>query len=163
MLEQAFESTLKFHLDAKPNGQSLSLKCISILTASNILRLNAIIPYKNNMPLVTMGIMDAGCNKKVVVDAILDFASTMTIIPTYIANEMNLAFAGSDETATGAGIIDIPYYEVSIEVFERTHDNVHVGCLDLPERTPAKALLGRNILDNYKICLDGKRKQIEVC
>jgi hypothetical protein len=121
-----------------------------------------IIPYKNNLPLVCVGLIDAGSNKKIVVDAHLDFASSKTIIPTYIANEMNLSFAGSDETVTGAGIIYIPYYEVSIEVFSRTYDNVHVGCLDLPERTPAKALLGRDILDNYRICLDGMRKEIRV-
>ena len=118
--------------------------------------------YKNNMPLVSMGIIDAGSNKKIVVDAHLDFASSKTIRPTYIANEMNLKFAGSDETVTGAGIIHIPYYEVTIEVFGRLHESVHVGCLDLPERTPARALLGRDILDNYRICLDGRRKEIRV-
>ena len=122
-----------------------------------------IIPYKDNLPLVCVGLIDAGSNKKIVVDAHLDFASSKTIIPTFIANEMNLSFAGSDETVTGAGIIYIPYYEVSIEVFGRIYDNVHVGCLDLPERTPAKALLGRDILDNYRICLDGMRKEIRVC
>jgi hypothetical protein len=118
--------------------------------------------YKNNLPLVSIGIIDAGSNKKIVVDAHLDFASSKTIIPTYIANEMNLTFAGSDETVTGAGIIFIPYYEVSIEVFGKLHDSVHVGCLDLPERTPAKALLGRDILDNYRVCLDGRKKEIKV-
>jgi len=118
--------------------------------------------YKNNLPLVSIGIIDAGSNKKIVVDAHLDFASSKTIIPTYIANEMNLTFAGSDETVTGAGIIFIPYYEVSIEVFGKLHDTIHVGCLDLPERTPAKALLGRDILDNYRVCLDGRRKEIKV-
>jgi hypothetical protein len=122
-----------------------------------------IIPYKNDLPLVCVGLIDAGSNKKIVVDAHLDFASSKTIIPTYIANEMNLSFAGSDETVTGAGIIYIPYYEVSIEVFGRTYDNIHVGCLDLPERTPAKALLGRDILDDYRICLDGMKKEIRVC
>jgi hypothetical protein len=120
------------------------------------------IQYKNNLPLVSMAIIDAGSNKKIVVDAHLDFASSKTIIPTYIANEMNLSFAGSDETVTGAGIIQIPYYEVSIEVFGKLYDNMHVGCLDLPERTPATALLGRDILDDYKICLDGRRKEIKV-
>jgi hypothetical protein len=120
------------------------------------------IQYKDNLPLVCVGIIDAGSNKKIVVDAHLDFASSKTIIPTYIANEMNLSFAGSDETVTGAGIIYIPYYEVSIEVFGKIYDNIHVGCLDLPERTPAKALLGRDILDNYRICLDGIRKEIRV-
>jgi hypothetical protein len=120
------------------------------------------LPYKNNMPIVSIGIIDAGSNKKIVVDAHLDFASSKTIIPTYIANELNLTFAGSDETVTGAGIIQIPYYEVSIEVFGNLQDNTHVGCLDLPERTPARALLGRDILDNYRICLDGRRKEIKV-
>ena len=121
------------------------------------------IQYKNNLPLVCVGIIDAGSNKKIVVDAHLDFASSKTIIPTYIANDMNLSFAGSDETATGAGIIYIPYYEVSIEIFGKTYDNIHVGCLDLPDQTPAKALVGRDILDNYRICLDGLRKEIRVC
>jgi hypothetical protein len=110
-----------------------------------------------------VGIIDAGSNKKIVVDAHLDFASSKTIIPTFIANEMNLSFAGSDETATGAGIIHIPYYEVSIEIFNDTYEYIHVGCLDLPERTPAKALVGRDILDNYSICLDGIRREIRVC
>jgi hypothetical protein len=122
-----------------------------------------IIPYKNDLPLVCVGLIDAGSNKKIIVDAHLDFASSKTIIPTYVANEMNLSFAGSDETVTGAGIIYIPYYEVSIEVFGTIYDNIHVGCLDLPERTPAKALLGRDILDNYRICLDGIKKEIRVC
>ncbi len=120
------------------------------------------IQYKNNMPLVCVGLIDAGSNKKIVVDAHLDFASSKTIIPTYIANEMNLSFAGSDETATGAGIIHIPYYEVSIEIFGKIYDSVHVGCLDLPERTPAKALVGRDILDDYRICLDGIKKEMRV-
>jgi hypothetical protein len=120
------------------------------------------IHYKNNLPVVGIGIIDAGSNKKIVIDAHLDFASSKTIIPTHIANDMNLSFAGSDETVTGAGIIHIPYYEVSIEVFGELHESVHVGCLDLPEGTPAKALLGRDILDNYQICLDGRRKEIKV-
>lgn len=121
------------------------------------------IQYKNNLPMVSMRIIDAGSNKKIIVDAHLDFASSKTIIPTYIANEMNLSFAGSDETVTGAGIIHIPYYEVSIEIFGKTYENMHVGCLDLPEKTPATALIGRDLLDNYRICLDGKRKEITVC
>lgn len=124
---------------------------------------NFTIQYKNNLPLVSMAVIDAGSNKKIVIDAHLDFASSKTIIPTFIANEMNLSFAGSDETVTGAGIIHIPYYEVSIEIFGKLYDNMHVGCLDLPERTPATALLGRDILDNYRICLDGRRKEIKVC
>ncbi len=69
------------------------------------------------MPLVSMGIIDAGSNKKIVLDAHLDFASSKTINPAYIANQLNLTFAGSNGTVTGAGIIQIPYYDVCIEVF----------------------------------------------
>ena len=121
-----------------------------------------LVEYKNNLPLVSMGIIDAGSNKRIVVDAHLDFASSKTIMPTFIANEMNLSFAGSDETVTGAGIIHVPYYEVKIEVFGRMHETIHVGCIDFPERTPARALLGRDILDCYRICLDGRKKEIQV-
>lgn len=120
------------------------------------------IQYKNNLPLVRMAVIDAGSNKRIDIDAHLDFASSKTIIPTFIANEMNLSYAGSDETVTGAGIIHIPYYEVSIEIFGKLHENIHIGCLDLPERTPATALLGRDVLDNYRICLDGIKKEIKV-
>lgn len=52
---------------------------------------------------------------------------------------------------------------MSIELFGKLYDNMHVGCLDLPERTPATALVGRDLLDNHRICLDGKRKEITVC
>jgi hypothetical protein len=38
-----------------------------------------------------------------------------------------------------------------------------VGCLDLPERTPATTLIGRDLLDHFRICLDGRRKEISVC
>ena len=55
-----------------------------------------IIRYKNDLPLVCVGLIDAGSNKKIIVDAHLDFASSKTIIPTFIANEMNLSFAGSE-------------------------------------------------------------------
>jgi hypothetical protein len=121
------------------------------------------IQYKNNLPLVSMAIIDAGSNKRMVVDAHLDFASSKTIIPTYIANELNLRFAGSDETVTGGGVVQVPYYEVSIEVFGRIHENIHIGSLDFPERTPARALVGRDILDNYRICLDGRKKEMSIC
>jgi hypothetical protein len=134
------------------------------------------IPYKNNLPLVSIGIMPSGSSnsagdilsilgnrrKKIVIETHLDFAASQTIVPTYVARELDLPLIGNEEIVTGAGMISMPYYNVCVEFFGTTFDNVFVGCIDFPELTPARALLGRDVLDNYKICLDGKRKTIEV-
>ncbi len=63
--------------------------------------------------------------------------------------------------ATGAGLILMPGYEATVKVFERKRSML-VGCLDLPKETPIRALLGRDILDNFEICLNGKIKEIIV-
>jgi hypothetical protein len=139
-------------------------------------KVSIVIPYKNNLPLVSIGIMSGGKSnsvgnilsilsnrrKKIVVETHLDFAASQTIVPTYVAKELNLPLIGNEEIVTGAGMISMPYYDACIEFLDTTFDNVFVGCIDFPELTPARSLLGRDILDNYKICLDGKRKTIEV-
>lgn len=138
----------------------------------------ATIPYKNNLPLVNIGIMPSeskskspagnilsilgSSRRKIVIETHLDFAASQTIVPTYIARELDLPLIGNEEIVTGAGMISMPYYNACVEFFGTTFDDVFIGCIDFPELTPARALLGRDVLDNYKICLDGKRKIIEV-
>ena len=72
-----------------------------------------------------------------------------------------LKFAGFESVATGAGVILMPEYEAVVEAFDKKH-SVLVGCLDLPKETPIKALLGRDILDNFEICLNGKKREMVV-
>ena len=116
------------------------------------------IPYKNNLPVATIKIIGKRTHE---IDAHLDFAASKTIIPPSVAEEVKLKFAGFERVATGAGVILMPEYEAVVEAFEKKH-NILVGSLDLPKETPIKALIGRDILDNFEICLNGKEKEIIV-
>ncbi|MCP8322529.1 MAG: hypothetical protein H3Z52_16555 [archaeon] len=57
--------------------------------------------------------------------------------------------------------IIMPLHKANVKVFERVF-SIHIACLDLPKESPIQALLGRDILDNFKVCLDGKKKKVEV-
>ena len=114
--------------------------------------------YKDNLPVVTINVKGKSVKS---VDAHLDFAYSMTIISSRMSKELQLAFAGFERTATGGGMIVMPTYEAIIEVFGESCQ-IPVGCLDLPEDTPIKALLGRDILDEHRACLNGKKGIIEV-
>jgi predicted aspartyl protease len=116
------------------------------------------IPYRNNLPLVDIKIVGKDSEE---VEAHLDFAASKTIIPSAVADALGLKFVGFEKIATGSGVILMPEYEAAVEVFNKKHE-MFVGCLDLPKETPIKALLGRDILDNYEICLNGKTKEIVV-
>jgi len=116
------------------------------------------IPYKNNLPVSTLKILGKTSRE---VEAHIDFAASKTIIPPYVAEELGLKFAGFESVATGAGVILLPEYEAVVEAFDERH-RILVGCLELPRESPIEALIGRDILDEYKICLNGKTREIEV-
>ncbi|MCP8309377.1 MAG: hypothetical protein H3Z53_04200 [archaeon] len=115
-------------------------------------------PYKNNLPVTNIQIVGKTSKE---VEAHIDFAASKTIIPPSIAEELELKFAGFESVATGAGVILMSDYETIVEVFGKKH-RILVGCLDLPKETPIKALIGRDILDEYKVCLNGKSREVEV-
>ncbi|MFQ6134226.1 MAG: hypothetical protein ACE5KU_00225 [Nitrososphaerales archaeon] len=116
------------------------------------------IPYKNNLPVAKIRILGKTSYE---VEAHIDFAASKTIIPTSVADDLKLKFAGFESVATGAGVIFMPEYEAIVEAFNERHE-ILVGCLNLPKETPIKALIGRDILDGYKVCLNGKSKEVEV-
>lgn len=116
------------------------------------------IPYRNNLPLVDIRIIGKHAEN---VEAHLDFAASKTIIPSSVADELGLKFVGYEKIATGAGVIIMPEYEAAVEVFNMKHE-IFVGCIDLPKETQIRALLGRDILDSYEVCLNGKAREIMV-
>lgn len=116
------------------------------------------IPYKNNLPVATIKIIGKTSHE---IEAHIDFAASKTIIPTSVAEELELKFAGFESVATGAGVILMPEYEAVVEAFDKRYI-ILVGCLDLPKEAPIKALLGRDVLDDFEICLNGKNKEIIV-
>jgi predicted aspartyl protease len=116
------------------------------------------ITYRNNLPLVTIKVLG---QRKRDIEAHIDFAASRTTIPAHIAEELELQRGVEATVATAGGVVSMPEYKAVIEAFGRRHD-VLVGGIDLPEESPIRALIGRDILDNYKVCLNGKTKEIEV-
>jgi len=116
------------------------------------------IPYKDNLPVVKIRIIGKTSRE---LEAHIDFAASKTIIPPSLAEELELRLAGFAKIATGAGIISVSEYVAVVEAFEKRH-MIHVGCLDLPEEISIRALIGRDILDRYKVCLNGKKKEVEI-
>lgn len=91
----------------------------------------------------------------------LDFAASKTLIPSNAADELNLAFQAFVPVATGGGTILMPLFRATITAFGKTFD-IHVACFDLPKESPIQALLGRDILDSFEICMNGKTKEITI-
>ncbi|MGQ9468627.1 MAG: hypothetical protein ACUVTD_02185 [Nitrososphaerales archaeon] len=115
--------------------------------------------YKENMPIVKITIISDKGRKEF--DANIDFATTKTLVPSSVSEELHLEFKGFISVATGSGIILMPLYKDNVKVFERVF-SIYIACSDLPRESPIQALLGRDILDDFKVCLDGKKKEVEV-
>src|SRR3972149_9779295 len=109
------------------------------------------VPYKDNLPIVKIRIVGQGSLE---IDSPVDFASSKTIIPDRVVEELKLDFAVFDVAATAGGVISMSTYKARVQVFGRNFDLL-VGSLDLPSDTPITSLLGRDILDEFKVCLDG--------
>ena len=114
--------------------------------------------YKDNLPIVKIKVIG---NKEIDIDSHIDFASSKTIIPISMAEEIGLRFSGYDDVATGGGVVALPTFEAKVEAFGKRYDLV-IGSLDLPDAIPIRSLLDRDVLDMHKVCLNGKRKEIEV-
>jgi hypothetical protein len=117
-----------------------------------------LLKYTDNMPIVKISVSG---EREEEFDAYIDFAASKTIIPSDAAVKLGLRFAEYTPIATGAGVILLPLYVAKVKAFRRTFD-IRVGSLNLPKEVGVRALLGRDVLDSFKICLNGKRKEIEV-
>ncbi len=114
--------------------------------------------YIDGMPIVKISVSG---EREEDLNAHIDFAASKTIIPSNTAEKLGLRFAEYTPIATGAGVILLPLHAAKITAFGKTFD-IRVGTLDLPKEGGVRALLGRDVLDSFKICLNGKRREIEV-
>lgn len=116
------------------------------------------IAYRNNLPLVNIKVLGKG-NRDI--EAHIDFAASRTTIPAHIAEELQLQRGVEATVATAGGVVSMPEYRAVIEAFGKRYAML-VGGLDLPRESPIQALVGRDILDKYRVCLNGKTREIEV-
>ena len=117
------------------------------------------VSYRNCMPLLKMKIK--GLRGEMEYDAYLDTGAGRTLIPEKDAKKLGLTYAGDTTVITGTGKDNIKLYRAHIE-FLSEEFNILVFGRDLPEQAQIKAMIGRDILDKYKIRFDGTRKEIEI-
>lgn len=117
------------------------------------------ISYRNGMPLLKVKIK--GSRGEIEYDAYLDTGAGRTLIPEKDAEKLGLTYAGDTTVITGTGKDTVKLYRAQIEFLSEEFKILVFG-RDLPEQAQIKAMIGRDILDKYKILFDGARKEIEI-
>lgn len=115
--------------------------------------------YIDDMPLVPIRVISE--KGRIKLSAHIDFAATKTLVPSEVAEKLGLEFAEFVPVATGGGTILMPLYLARLDVFGKLFE-LSVACFDLPKESSIQALLGRDILDGFNICLNGPTKEITV-
>jgi len=116
------------------------------------------IAYKdNNNPLVTIRVKGI---KEVDLEAYVDSGATMSLIPRSVAGKLELEHVGETSVITGKGKSTLMLYRATVGFLGRDFELMVAG-QDLPKQSPIKALLGRDIMDNFKVCFDGRKKELE--
>jgi len=74
---------------------------------------------------------------------------------------LGLTYAGDTTIITGTGKDSIKLYRATVSFLDRKFSILVFG-RDLPEQALVKAMIGRDILDNYKVCFDSVRGEVEI-
>ncbi len=93
--------------------------------------------------------------------AIVDTGAGRTLIPEGDAIELGLPYVGDAPVITGSGKDTIKVFMATITFLGREF-YIPIYGRDVPEQAVIKAVVGRDILDNFKICFNGRAKEIEI-
>ena len=94
-------------------------------------------------------------------DAYLDTGATKTLIPESDAKQLGLKYSGDIMIITASGEDVFHLYEAEVEFLGKKFSILVLG-KDLPKTTAIRSIIGRDILDNFKVCFNGKSKSIEI-
>jgi len=111
------------------------------------------------MPIVRIRVKGLKGEKEY--EAYLDTGASKCLVPEKDAEEIGLPYAGDMEIITGTGKDYIKLYKAIVKFLNKEYTILIFG-KNLPEQAAIKAIVGRDILDNYKICFNGKAKEIEI-
>lgn len=117
------------------------------------------IKYREGNP--TINIRVKGPEGKAEYKAYLDTGAGRTLIPERDAVKLGLEYVGATEIITGSGKDYIKLYRATITFLNKEFSVLVLG-KDLPEQAVVKAIVGRDILDAYRACFDGIKKEIEI-
>lgn len=113
--------------------------------------------YEDDSPLMPIEVI--GKTSSYATKAYIDTGATTVVVPEYLYDEIGLMPLGTTTVLTVGGIIAEKIYLGKVRVLEKEFEAAII-CRDLPG--PIKSLVGREILDNYKVCLDGLRKIVSL-
>jgi predicted aspartyl protease len=115
--------------------------------------------YKNNMPVMKLKVFGPKGMKEY--DAYLDTGAGRSLIPEKDAIDLGLPYAGDTTIITGTGKDSIKLYRAKVSFLNRKFLILVFG-RDLPEQALVKAMIGRDVLDNFKVCFDSIRREVEI-
>lgn len=117
------------------------------------------VPYADGMP--KMKIKVRGLRGEKEYDAYLDTGAGRTLIPESDAIELGLSHVGDTTIITGTGKDTIRLYHATVIFLDREFSLLVFG-RDLPKQALVNSMIGRDILDHYKIGFNGIAEEIEV-
>lgn len=118
-----------------------------------------IVKYENGLPLMEFTII--GNKISNTYKGYLDTGSTTTSIPKKDAVELDLEYAGQTYRVTSAGLHIFDLYKAKVSFVQKEYELIVIG-LELHDKFPFKALIGRDLLDHYKTCFDGVKRELTI-
>lgn len=115
------------------------------------------IAYKDDNPVVSIKVKGV---TEVELEAYVDSGAGVSLIPRSVAREIGLEYFGETPVITGKGKSTLELYRAVIG-FNGRDFKLIIAAQDLPEQSPIKALLGRDIMDEFKVCFDGRGKELK--
>jgi len=115
------------------------------------------VAYKYNNPIVTIKVKGV---TEVDLEAYVDSGAGISLIPRSVARKLGLEGVGEISVITGKGKSTLKIYRAIIGSHGEEFGVIVAG-QDLPKQSPIRALLGRDIMDKFKVCFDGKRKELK--
>ncbi|MEM1538766.1 MAG: hypothetical protein QXD44_08305 [Candidatus Nezhaarchaeales archaeon] len=116
------------------------------------------IAYKDNNPMVAIRVKGLGGEAEL--EAYVDSGAGISLIPKTIARKLRLKPAGEISVITGKGKAALKLFKSTLNFLGRDFELIIAG-QDLPEQSPIKALLGRDVMDKFKVCFNGRKKELE--
>ncbi len=93
--------------------------------------------------------------------AYLDTGATKTLIPEKDALGLGLSYVGETAFMTASGEDAFRLYAAEVEFMGRRHRILVLG-RDLLGKVSIKSIVGRDILDQYRVCFNGRRRELEI-
>lgn len=115
--------------------------------------------YKNKMPLIEINAKGPKGIKNY--EAYLDTGAANSLLPEDDAIEIGLPYVGDTEITTGSGKDQIRLYLATIIFLNKEYELLVYG-RNLPQQAFIKAIIGRDILDNYEISFNGISNEVKI-